>query len=79
MKARRLLRLTQVEFAQLLGVHPITVSKWERRTTEPTAYLRALISEFENGDAITVLTTKGILQRHGPLVALANLLRHLAP
>lgn len=39
--------MTQVEFAQLFGVHSFTVSRWERdvvRITEPMAKLIRLLS-----------------------------------
>ncbi len=35
---RKKLKLTQVELAQLSGVHPMTVSKWERGLTEPSRF-----------------------------------------
>ena len=43
---RESLGLTQADFASLLGVHSMTVSKWERGVTEPTPYQQALINEF---------------------------------
>ena len=45
---RAKLGLTQAQFAQLFGVHPMTVSKWERHPPEllPTNYQRALMVEF---------------------------------
>lgn len=46
---RQRLGLTQAQLAQLLGVHPMTVSKWERgdSTTSPGPYHLALMAEFE--------------------------------
>jgi len=41
------LRLNQLQFAQLLGVHPITVSKWERGLAVPTDYQQAFLSQFQ--------------------------------
>ncbi len=43
---REKLRLTQAQFGQLLGVHSMTVSKWERGIAHPTAYQKALIQQF---------------------------------
>lgn len=40
------LRLTQEQFAQLLGVHSLTVSKWERGVLIPTPYQTALMHSF---------------------------------
>jgi transcriptional regulator with XRE-family HTH domain len=44
---RGLLELNQLQFAQLLGVHPITVSKWERNIASPTDYQAAFLSQFQ--------------------------------
>jgi transcriptional regulator with XRE-family HTH domain len=44
---RELLGLNQLQFAQLLGVHPITVSKWERGIASPTDYQQAFLSQFQ--------------------------------
>lgn len=47
-KALRLdLQLSQVEFAQLLGAHFMTVSKWELGKSAPSAYQEALMHQFE--------------------------------
>jgi transcriptional regulator with XRE-family HTH domain len=43
---RSALGLTQAQFAQLLGVHEITVSKWERGQGAPSPYQQALIQSF---------------------------------
>ena len=40
------LGLTQVQLAQLLGVHPFTVSKWERGILSPTPHQDALLQSF---------------------------------
>ena len=45
---RQRLRLKQTELADKLGVHPITVSRWEREIVnipEPTARLLALLAK----------------------------------
>jgi DNA-binding transcriptional regulator YiaG len=44
---REALGLSQLQFAQLLGVHPITVSKWERDIAFPTDYQTAFLSQFQ--------------------------------
>ena len=44
---REALGLSQLQFAQLLGVHPMTVSKWERETASPTDYQAAFLSQFQ--------------------------------
>ena len=43
---REKLGLSQVQFAQLLGVHPLTVSKWERGMLAPTPHQNALLDSF---------------------------------
>ncbi len=42
------LGLTQAQFAQLFGVHPLTISRWERPGggLEPSAYQVALMDSF---------------------------------
>lgn len=44
---RKKLGLSQTQFGNLFGVHPMTVSKWERGLLKPTDYQSALMSEFE--------------------------------
>jgi putative transcriptional regulator len=44
---RKRLNLRQAEFGNLFGVHPMTVSKWERGLLQPTVYQLALMYEFE--------------------------------
>jgi DNA-binding transcriptional regulator YiaG len=76
---RSKLSLNQVEFAQLVGVHPITVSKWERGVAAPTAYQTALFAQFQEGakDQEVRQTLKQVLVAAGVILALALLLRHL--
>jgi len=71
--------LNQVEFAQLTGVHPITVSKWEREQAKPTAYQNALFEEFQKAsrDQEVRETLKQVLIAAGVVLALALLLKHL--
>ena len=42
-RARRRAGLTQTRLARLLGVHPITVSKWERGVLRPNARQMAIL------------------------------------
>ena len=48
-KLRRDLKLTQLEFAQLFGVHHMTASKWERGELKPTGYQLAFMTDFRQG------------------------------
>ena len=43
---RKRLGLTQPQLGQLLGVHWVTVSKWERGLLAPDAYRSALLERF---------------------------------
>ena len=43
-RARRRAGLTQARLARLLGVHPITVSKWERGVLAPNARQTAILA-----------------------------------
>ena len=44
---RHLLKLGQIELASLMGVHPMTVSRWERGKVPPTAYQSAMLAQFK--------------------------------
>lgn len=46
---RRGLGLNQRELALLLGVHEMTVSKWERGELVPNEYQRTLLVAFKQG------------------------------
>lgn len=46
LRARRLLGWTQDQLAQVLGVHSLTVSKWERHRLTPSPYQDALLHAF---------------------------------
>ena len=76
---RESLGLNQVEFAQLNGVHPITISKWERAESAPTSYQKALFDQFRQAakDRQVRDTLKDILISAGVALALALLLKHL--
>ncbi len=78
-KLRKRLGLNQVEFAQLSGVHPITVSKWERNGAAPTPYQNALFDQFQEASRNQEVrkTLRNILIGAGVALALALLLKHL--
>lgn len=78
-RLRKKLGLNQVEFAQLSGVHPITVSKWERGAASPSAYQNALFGQFQQASRKKVVrdTLRDILISAGIALALALLLSHL--
>lgn len=44
---RRQLKLSQAELGQLVGAHPMTVSKWERGVLQPSPYQVALLNRFQ--------------------------------
>lgn len=70
---RKRLGLTQVEFSILFGVHPITVSKWERGKAEPTVWQYLLAANLvETGKDISRM-----LANRGPISTLAHLLKNL--
>ena len=48
---RSSLGLTQAQLAQLLGVHPLTVSKWERGVATPTPHQAAMLQSFKQAAA----------------------------
>ena len=72
------LRLTQVQLAQLLGVHPLTVSRWERGEVNPSPHQQALLESFrkakQSKDDIGE-TVANLLVTAGVVVALYVLLR----
>ena len=76
---RKRLGLNQVEFAQLSGVHPITVSKWERGEASPTPYQIALFQQFQTAAQRKEIreTVRTTLIGAGVALALAMLLSHL--
>lgn len=48
---RRRLKLSQVQMANLLGVHPLTISKWERGLLAPSPHHYALLQSFHDASA----------------------------
>jgi putative transcriptional regulator len=75
---RKNLGLSQVEFAQLFGGHFMTVSKWERGLSSPSAYQEALMRQFsstaERKKAEASEEVKKLLVGAGVVAALAWLL-----
>lgn len=43
---RKLLGLTQADFARLFDAHVMTISKWERGVVTPSPYQVALMEQF---------------------------------
>lgn len=52
LELRKALGLSQVQFAQLFGVHFMTVSKWERGVIAPSPYQIALMNQFAQTAAV---------------------------
>lgn len=76
-QVREKLRLTQAQFGQLLGVHPMTVSKWERDVAQPTPYQEALIQQFTIASTTKEVQKRdlsGLLVGAGIIAVLALLL-----
>jgi len=55
LRTRRALGMTQVQFASLFGIHPITVSKWEHNKGRPSPWQRELFRGMRAGKAQGVL------------------------
>ena len=76
---RRALRLNQAEFAQLLGAHAVTVSRWETPGSgySPSAYQCALMQDFEKAAQSQEMdrTLKNLLVGAGIAAAIYFLLR----
>lgn len=73
---RKEMGLSQPEFGQLFGVHPMTVSKWERGVLAPNEYQLALMREFLKAiqDEKAKQTVKAVLIGAGIAAALLLLL-----
>ncbi len=74
---RDTLGLSQAEFAQLFGVHPMTVSKWERGVLHPTSYQAALMDDFSKASRKRVIkeSLKNVLIGAGAVAAIYLLLQ----
>jgi DNA-binding transcriptional regulator YiaG len=75
-KVRNSLSLSQASFGQLLGVHAMTVSKWERGVLSPNAYQATLLESFERAGKNSEVKGKieGLLIGAGLAAALLLLL-----
>jgi putative transcriptional regulator len=70
---RLALGLTQTEFGMILGVHVMTVSKWERGISKPSEWQQEILRRFEfcGGKRESV---KDMLFRQGEIDTLTYLL-----
>ena len=77
-KLRKKLGLSQAHFGNLFGVHPMTVSKWERDILRPTDYQLALMMEFEKAAKRKEVTETigAVLVGAGIAASLYLLLKH---
>jgi DNA-binding XRE family transcriptional regulator len=76
-KVREELGLTQAELAQLVGVHTLTISKWEREVLSPTSHQIALLDAFSRAakkDPHAGPTAVQLLKMKGVAAALHHLL-----
>lgn len=72
------LGMSQVQFSQLFGVHPLTVSRWERGLLAPTPHQTALLQSFakaQDAQADIGKQVTDLLVTAGIAVALYALLR----
>ena len=72
------LGLTQLQLAQLLGVHPLTISKWERGLLVPTPHQQALLQSFRSAKKTQTNigeVAANLLLTAGVVVALYAILR----
>lgn len=80
---RQSLGLTQAQLARLLGIHPVTISTWERGKTVPSAWQEAMLEHFRDHvlrcheDMKPELGLPVLLESRGMGAVLAVLLRHL--
>ena len=74
---RKKLGLSQEKLGQLLDVHTMTVSKWERGVLEPTPYQSAMMDEFEKATSKPEVKSslKHVLIAAGVVAALYLLLK----
>lgn len=71
------LKMTQAQLAQLLGVHVLTVSKWERGALRPTPHQAAMLASFQTAaskEPDIGVVVAGLLVGAGVAVAVYKLL-----
>ncbi len=82
-QCRTHLRLSQVQFATLLGVHPNTVYKWERHRAVPTPWQLGALNSL-NAASVEVpdpagedliLTPRVLITKRGAFAAFSTLLK----
>lgn len=73
-KARTQLGLTQGRLAAMLGVHPITLSRWERGLSLPPPYNHQQLAALEAG---TLMLTKADRVAFDELIALGRFVEAL--
>ena len=75
---RKKLGLSQDKLGQLLDVHTMTVSKWERGLLSPTPYQVAMMEEFEKAASKpkVKLELKHVLIAAGVVAAVYLLLKN---
>ncbi len=44
---RKSLLMTQAIFSQVIGATPVTISKWEKSRSQPSAYFESLLLTFK--------------------------------
>jgi DNA-binding XRE family transcriptional regulator len=64
-RGRRKLGMNQVQFANLFGVHPITVSRWERKLCKMTPHQHAFLQVYVRGPKEAVEKLKLAIAEHG--------------
>lgn len=79
---RTALGLSQPELASLIGVHQLTVSKWERGVLVPSDYQQKLLHAIRAGILEHKVDVKAWLRNTGPIPTLAYLIAtafHMGP
>lgn len=71
-RIRESLRFSHSDLSSVMGVHYMTVSKWERAITTPSDYQEALLMRFDRSRFKS--TAKQTLVSKGAIAALADLL-----
>lgn len=75
MKVRKSLWMSQSDFALLVGVHYMTVSKWERNVLSPSPWMKELIECIDDSPKTTKNISRSLLYKIGPVKTLVMLLQ----